>query len=89
MSRIAPQHQQCRAYGHRWESVDVTFTPTVWIEKLVCMDCDTVRLDHIRKRSFETYHRAYTYPRGYQIKGGVSTEETREAKRATIERKYQ
>lgn len=88
MSRIADDHQRCRAYGHRWESIDVTFTPTIWIEKLMCIDCDTVRRDYIRKSTFETKNRTYIYPHGYQIKGGVSVEETRQARRQTIEREH-
>lgn len=86
---IEERFQQCRAYGHRWDSVNVTFTPTVWIERLVCIDCDTERQDYIKKRTFETYVRRYKYPRGYQTKGGVKQDDVRAARRQVIERKYQ
>lgn len=72
MSEIA--YPQCRVYGHKWDSVWVEFRTAVYVECLVCDNCETERLDYVKRRTGFIHARRYKYPSGYQVKGGVTKE---------------
>lgn len=84
MSAFQPKFLDCRDLGHSWEPVGdvvserseatLSFTRT-----LRCSRCMTERRDqyHFAQGTVQKRKAGYTYPVGYQVKGGLSRGEAR------------
>lgn len=68
---IEPQFAECRVYGHRWDSIQIAFDVTFYVETMKCDVCGAERYDFVNKSTGFTVTRQYKYPTGYQQKGGV------------------
>ncbi|ANA85850.1 hypothetical protein PBI_WOES_79 [Gordonia phage Woes] len=73
---VNPAHLRCRIYGHDWDAVgDIVFTTEGYWETLLCDRCGVRRTALIERGTGYVKRRRYNYPKGYQIKGGVTRQE--------------
>jgi hypothetical protein len=73
----------CRDMGHAWERAsDVVRSNSGGVRSfkrtLKCLRCETMRQDEYKVGDVVTARgRRYAYPKGYQVKGGMSRGEAR------------
>ena len=61
-----PDYDQCRMYGHHWDSKEVSWDAVHYWDRLECEVCGAQRTDQIRKRTGKTKVRSYKYPQNYK-----------------------
>jgi hypothetical protein len=70
------RYASCRAWGHRWYSVDVTSEGGKY---LVYFNCNKCGADRYHKLDAQGYilSRSYVYPEDYLLEGGVPSQADR------------
>jgi len=73
---LQADHAHCRIYSHDWDAVDdIVFTREGYWETLLCVRCGTQRRALIERGTGYVKSRGYKYPKGYQIKGGITRQQ--------------
>lgn len=87
MSNVPFAFSECRVSGHDWNTTQVAFLPAFIFEGLECERCKTEVRIHVERGTGFIKSRSYSYPKGYQQKGGISREQLGQLRIAVLEEK--
>ena len=67
---VNPDYEECRLYGHAWNTESVGFSSKSIEEGLVCTRCSTERINQLQRRTGIITNSRYKYPKGYLMPTG-------------------
>ena len=71
MTEIPSQFEECRVYGHSWNTVGIDLSKKTHIgETLECLRCSAYKISALQRKTGLVLKSRYIYPEGYLMPRG-------------------